>query len=268
MRTTHALMTDRPGNRGNLLVGCGVALVVAIAIVVAVGVWVANSWKGWAAGAITQAVDTSLTEAQIDPAEQTEIMAHVEGLMGRFERGDITPEQFGAVIESLMESPLLPLAAVSVVNNAYIEGSTLPDEDKQDARTQLLRYAVAVSEGDLAPETMDTVVAPLEDPTPDDNSITFTFSVDTSSGQTRERVLKSPSEATEDDLRAVVKEARALADEAGAPESPEPIDLSDEVGAAINSALGEAGAEPLPEQTSSEETTPDQEPDQQPDTEP
>ena len=88
---------------------------------------------------------------------------------------------------------------------------------------------------------MDAVLAPLEDPTPDENSIRFTISVETDSGQTKERVLKSPSEATQDDLRRVVEEARALADEAGAPESPKPIDLSDEVESGDQQRAGRGG---------------------------
>jgi len=247
MPISNTITRSHAARRGNLLVGCGIAVVVVVAIVIALGVWVAMSWKGWAAGAVTAGVDAAMTQAQVDPAEQSEIMVHVEELTGRFERGDITTEQFFTVMESLGDSPLVALAAVSVMNNTYIEGSALESDEKADARTQLLRYAMGVREGDIDLESVETVLTPLEDPSPGDSSIRFTISVDPASGQTRELVLKSPSSATEDDIRAVVEEAKTLADDAGAPESPEPIDLSDEVERAINDALAGTGATPLGE---------------------
>lgn len=239
---------QHPLRRGNLLVGCAIVLVLVIAALVGVGIWVANSWRGWAAGALTQTIDAALTEAQIDKGEQQEIMVHVEDLMDRFERGDVTMEQLVAVAESLGESPLIAAAIVSVADDTYIEGSELADDEKTEARLQLRRYAQGVGDGALDPGTIRSVVAPLEDPNPSDNSVRIKIGFD-EQGNEREIVLKPSGEVTGEDLRTLTANAKKLADEAGVDEDPEPIDLSDEVKKAIDAALGTIGAasEPAPE---------------------
>jgi len=51
--------------------------------------------------------------------------------------------------------------------------------------------------------------------------------------------LRSADEVSDEDLRTLIATAKAKADEVGITETPEQIDLSDEIGRAIGVALGE-----------------------------
>lgn len=223
--------------RGNLLLGCGVVLGVVVLAGIAAAVWISMSWRGWTSSAIQRGTDRVLTEAHIDPVEHQEIMTHVKELMTKFENKDITLEELGHVAEQIAKSPIVPAAMVMITDHVYIAQSELSDEEKADARIQLGRYAQGVKDKAIDPETAQQVLDPISTDTPDSNDIILNLNYNQSGKKTR--ALRSADEVSADDLRAVVEQARALADEAGITENPVEIDLSDELGAAIARALGE-----------------------------
>jgi hypothetical protein len=234
--------TPSSARRGNLLVGCGVVLVIVVVALVVAGVWVSQSWRGWTSSAIRSGTNQVLTEARIDPIEQQEIMVHVDELMNKFENGDITLEQLGTIAEQIAKSPIVPAAMVIITDNLYIDQSELSDEEKADARIQLARYAQGVKDKDIDPESAQEVLDPISTDTPDSNDIVLNITYSQSGKKTR--ALRSPDQVSADDLRAVVEKARTFADEAGVSETPDEIDLSDELGAAIDRAMGNAPALP------------------------
>lgn len=223
--------------RGNLLVGCGVVLVVVIVLLVIGGIFVAMNVRGWTAGWGTNMVDTVLTEAQIDPVEHKEIMAHVESLMTRFEDGEIEWNQLGKVADELMQSPVVPAAMVMAIDSLYISGSELEDAEKMQARTDLARYAQGLFDESISPNTVDDVLEPVITHTPDENDIRLNLQIDKNG--TSVTALKSADDVTTEELRTLISNAKAQADEVGVTETPEPIDLSDELAKAIGIALGE-----------------------------
>lgn len=231
-----------PTRRGNLLVGCGVVLGIVVIAAVVAGVWISQSWRGWTSSAIRKGTNQALTEAQIDPVEQQEIMVHVDDLMNRFENGDITLEQLGTIAEQIAKSPIVPAAMVIITDNLYIDQSELSDEEKADARVQLARYAQGVKDKAIDPESAQEVLDPISTDTPDSNDIVLNINYNESGKKTR--ALRSADEVSAEDLRAVVEKARAFADDAGISETPDEIDLSDELGAAIDRAMGNAPALP------------------------
>ena len=247
MSTNNGANLDRSpttigARRGNLLVGCGVVLVIVVVALVVAGVWVSQSWRGWTSSAIRKGTDQVLTEARIDPVEHREIMVHVDELMNKFENGDITLEQLGTIAEQIAKSPIVPAAMVIITDNLYIDQSELGDEEKADARVQLARYAQGVKDKSIDPESAQEVLDPISTDTPDNNDIVLNINYSASGKKTR--ALRSADEVSADDLRAVVEKARTFADEAGVSETPDEIDLSDELGAAIDRAMGNAPALP------------------------
>lgn len=224
--------------RGNLLVGCGVVLLIVI-LLAGIGIfYTATHWRGWTASTSTKMMDKMLTEANIDPKEHLEIMAHVETLMQRFEDKDISIEQLGNVIEKLSESPVIPSAMVMGIDSFYFTESDLDEAEKAQGRIDLARFTQGLFDESIEPDTINDVLEPIITNTPDDNDIRLNLTIDSSGGRTI-NALRSPDEVTGDDLRELIALAKATADEQGISETPAQIDLSDEIAKAIGIALGE-----------------------------
>lgn len=264
MKRTHRNQTNTlsrsrrsfPSRRGNLLVGCGVVLLIFV-ILAGIAVFVvATKWRGWAASTSTKMVDTMLTKAQIDPVEHDEIMVHVNSMMERFENKEITLEQIRRIVEELAESPVIPAALVIAIDRLYITSSGLPEEERQQARIDLTRFAQGLFEESINPNSIDEVLKPVVTNTPDKDDIRLNLKLD-ENGSTI-TALRSADEVSDEELRTLIATAKAKADEAEIGENPPQIDLSDEIAKAIGTALGEITPEPaqLPESPDTPDPTP------------
>lgn len=224
--------------RGNLLVGCGIVILILI-LLVGIGVFfVATSWRGWTASISTDAIDKILTESNIDPAEHAEVMAHIETLMQRFEDKDITVDQLGKVIKNIGESPVIPSAMVMGIDSLYIAESDLEDSEKTQGRIDLARFTQGLFDESIDPDAINDVLAPVTTKTPDDNDIRLNLTIDSTNGRSI-TALRSADEVTAEDLRELIAIAKAKADEAEVTQTPVPVDLSDAIAKAIGIALGE-----------------------------
>ena len=88
------------------------------------------------------------------------------------------------------------------------------------------------------------MIAPIETNTPDENDIVLNFQV-SSDGQ-KTNALRSADEVSIEDLRLLIANAKAKADEAGVVAVPEKIDLSNEIAIAIADALNDDASNWLP----------------------
>lgn len=255
MKRTHRIQTHHhsrsphtfTNRRGNLLVGCGVVLVVLVILAAIGGYIVATNWRGWTASTTTKMIDSMLTGAQIDPAEHAEIMAHINSTMERFENKEISVEQIGRIVEELAESPVIPAALVIGLDKLYITSSGLPEEERVQARTDLTRFTQGLFDESIEPKAIDEVLEPVITHTPDKDDIKLNLKLD-ENGRTI-TALRSADKVSDEELRTLIATAKAKADEAGISNTPSPIDLSDEIARAIGIALGEITPEPsaLPE---------------------
>lgn len=246
MTRTHSQSTFKVPNtrrmqtarRGNLLVGCGVVLLVVILLIGIGTYFVMTNIRGWTASASTSMIDKVLTEANIDPAEHAEIMVHVEKLMTRFEDGDIEWNELGGIVEELVESPVIPAAMVMGIDTLYIAESDLEEAEKAQGRIDLARFTQGLFDKSIDPNAMNDVLAPVITNTPDDNDIRLNLTIDASNGRTI-TALRSADEVSGDELRELISIAKSKADNAEITQTPTPIDLSDEIEKAIGIALGE-----------------------------
>jgi hypothetical protein len=226
-----------PSRRGNLLFGCLAVLGVLFLIVVIATIFVMRSYRGWVAGGVEGAVDAVLVEMQIDEQEQGEIMGHVQTLMTKYTSKEISNEQLARVLENLVESPLVAAAMLGGIDKLYFESSDLNDEEKAAARVQLRRYANGLFDEEISPDTIEVVLASVSTDDPDDNDIVMQYKTGPSGSE--RYALRSADEVSADDLRELVAQAQAAADEAGIEANPAEIDLSDTLGIAIADALDE-----------------------------
>ncbi len=218
---------------GNILVGCLIALGVALILIIVSVVFVMNSWRGWVSGGIKQGLTAVLDETQIEQIEKDEINTHIETLMTRFVDKDISTEDLFLITAEIFEGPLLPMGIVEASYEGYFAHSQLDDETKTDAKVQLGRLAHGIYTEDISMDDLDAILAPISIPA-DENNGAVQIQVGSEDFE-----LKSPEDVTSEELIEVIANARAAADEAGVDEIPAVIDLSDEVGKAIAKALGE-----------------------------
>ena len=223
--------------RGNVLAGCLIALGVALVLAIIATIFVATSWRGWVSDGIRQGITAALEEAPVSEAERLEIVAHIDTLMTRFDQKEIGFSELGRVVEELAESPLTMAAMMMSANGLYIENSELPEEEKEQARIELARFSLGLFDESIESSVIQDVLDPITTNTPDDNDIVLNVTIESTGNTTR--ALRSADEVTTEDVRLLVANAKAQADEAGVTLTPEPIDLSNEVAIAIANALGE-----------------------------
>ena len=235
--STRATRMTLPHRRGNLLIGCGVVILIFL-ILAGVGTYfVVSNARTWTADATTSGIDKMLAQAKIDPVEHAEIMAHVDNLMERFVEGEVEWAEFGTIADELMHSPVIPAALVIGLDQLYFSKSGLPAEEQAQARVELARYTQGLFDELLPPNSVNEVLAPVITNTPDKNDIKLNMKLD-ENGRTI-TALKSADKVSDDELRTLIANAKAKADEVGVTQTPHEIDLSDEIARAIGIALGE-----------------------------
>jgi hypothetical protein len=239
--------TNSFNRKGNILAGCLIALGIAVVLAIVATIFVMNSWRGWVSGGITQGLTAVLEETPIDVAERTDILAHIENLMVRFENKEVSLEDLALVIEELSESPLVPTALVMSADSIYILNSDLDEEQKAQAHNELARFAQGLYEESIDPARFHEVLGPIQTSTPDDNDIVLNIQYGANGQMTN--ALRSADEVTTEELLEVIELARLAADEAEVTQTPRDVDLSNEVGLAIANALGEDPMLWLPEGT-------------------
>ena len=226
-----------PSRSGNLLFGCLAVLGVLFLIAVIATIFVMRSYRGWVAGGVEGAVDAVLVEMQIEEQEQGEIMGHVQTLMTKYTSKEISNEQLARVAEKLVSSPLIAASMVGVIEKLYFDQSGLSEAELLEADLQLRRYASGLFDKSISADSVETVLASVSTDTPDGNDIVLQYQA--GPGGSTQFALRSQDEVSDDDLRELVAQAKAKADEAGVEPNPAEIDLSDTLGIAIAEALGE-----------------------------
>lgn len=212
-----------PRNRG-LSTGCTIILVIFAVILLALGIggwYVYSNWKGWAAMGMEEATKATLADSGLPQDQRDKILAEVQKFGTDFKEGRITVEQFGKVMEQVVESPLLPLAGVHAARAKYVEPSTMTAEEKAAAVRSLQRFARGITEKKITPpqQVIDDVVKPVTTLKPDG----------------RWEMKANP---TRQELDQFIANVKAKADEAKIPDEPYDLNIADELTKAINTALG------------------------------
>jgi hypothetical protein len=227
--------------RGGVLAGCLIALAVVGVLVVALGIYAAMNWRGWASGAMNTAVEKGLAQSSLPEAEKQEVLAVVTSFTDEFEAGDISMEQFAKVMEELSKSPVLPAMIVMGIEKSYITDSELTDEEKADGSKQLSRFVRGVSEETISQTKIDDVTEPIHAAMSDPKKVSI------HAGNINLE-LKQPGDVSTEELRAFLANAKAEADAASVPDEKIEVDWSDELQLAIDKALGRAPALPAAEE--------------------
>ena len=202
------------------LIGCLGVSAVMVVLAVFFGIWVSRNWRGVFAGVGAQAIKQGIDASELPPQEKAEVNEQVERVAKAFRDGKISNEQASAIVDRVLESPLMPSLVVMTVERSYFDHSTLSDEEKVEGRQTLERFARGVLDDKIDDDGFDAVIAHVAD-------------------RKEGGGWDLRSNVSDDDLRAALSEAKSQADEAGVQQEPESIDPSDEVKRIIDEALNE-----------------------------
>lgn len=211
----------RVNRRGSFLTGCLVVLGVLVLIGIGVGVWVAISWKGWAADFARTVTKEAVGQSQLPQDQRDRIVARIDGVATDFENGKVTLEQLTGVFERVAQSPLLPLGLIAGVDKKFVEGSTLTAEEKVVGRRSMERFARGVAEGKIDRDKLEDTIAPIT--TADPN-------------QPEQRRLKES--VTLEELKTFFERAKSQADKAEVPDEAYTVNIADELDKVIDAGLG------------------------------
>ncbi len=207
------------GGCGKIAIGCGIAALVVIILLVIGGWFVARNWRSLASSGVAAAVNQAVEQSSLPDDQKQAITARVDQIKQDFADGKITLEQIASAMEAVNVEGLIVAGMAQHVGSAMVESSSLSDDDKADAKQALNRVAHGVLEGQIDQTQVRQALDPVLVKTNADEW----------------RFKPSPSEA---DLLKVVENASALADQSGVAEDVEEVDFADRVGEAFDQALG------------------------------
>ncbi len=235
MRIHRGQSGTRPGN---FWVGCLVVLALAIIALVIGGWFVMNNWRGWVAGPMQDVMNQAVAQAELPEEQRLAIETEIGGLMDRFRAGDLTMEEFGLIVEGVVEGPVLPAAIVLGFDKTYYaKNEALTDEQKAEARKQMSRFITGVTTEQIPQTKIDDAIAPISDPN---------GAVKVQAGNVNISI-KDPKNTTPEELMQVIANMQAEADTAGIEDKEFTVNIADEFTRVIDDALGrESSLPPAP----------------------
>ena len=214
------------GCAGGCLKGCFIVLLLMVVGIVVLGFFVSRNWRGWSASVADYFIQESLDASNLPAQEKQEIREELRRPLDALKAGTLSAEQLEQLGNVLVESPLLPSLAVTVVETKYFLRSGLSPEEKSAGKIALRRFVHGVLEEKIDDPAMERVLSHIADRNGDE--------------------WKFRDKATDDELRDMIITAEQESDRAGIPEDVEEIDPSDEIRKVIDQVMGPAGVAPLP----------------------
>jgi hypothetical protein len=227
MTATHRKMRadrHRPIGRTNqkgIASGCLIAVLIAVAIVVGGGIYVAKNYRIWAARAITFAMTAVINESDLPGQEKIEITDILSLIKENYIAGDIELKELGTLLEAMAGCPALAVGMVVQFEASYVTPSALRDDEKSEARLHLNRFAQGLNSDAIGWGQLEDVTEPILLATGEHN-----------------RDLKPPDQCSPDEIRQVLANVKSAADQQNIPLQFVDIDISDEFLKTIEGALG------------------------------
>jgi hypothetical protein len=180
-----------------------------------VGTWiVVKKSPDWVRNAVVSGIEGSDLPAD----DKRVVTEQVDRVVAEYKAGRITMQQLSEIGKELSESPLVTLMMAMSAEEAYIEPSGLPDEEKEQAKRTLQRVARGVFEEQIDAEELNTALDYISTQEPNGG-----------------RQFKNP--VADEDLRQMLAECKRLADDTGIPDEPYQVNVGAEFKAAVDRVL-------------------------------
>jgi len=200
-------------------IGCGIAAVILLILVV-IGSWyVAQNARGWGASLFATGVNSAVDQSTLPDEQKQAIKTRVDHVKEEFTAGNITLEQIGQAMENLDVENLIAAGVAQYVGTGVMNSSQLTDEQKAAGQQTMNRVATGLLDGKISNSEVETAIAPMLDQT----------------GSGDWQFKQNP---TSEELQQVLENANELADKAGIAEEVPEVDFAQRVGEAFDEALG------------------------------
>lgn len=201
--------------------GCLIAIALVIIVIVGGGIYVSKNYRIWAAKAVTMAMSTVISKSDLPYEEKNEIKDILDVVRDEYLAGDIQLEELGTVLEAMASCPALSIGMVVQFEASYVTDSGLSETEIADARLHLNRFAQGLINDSINWSDLDDVTEPI---------LAYVGGDD--------KTLKPPGECSTDEIRQVLANIKAAADQQNIPMKFVNIDISDEFLRTIEGALG------------------------------
>jgi len=221
-RLNHGRIKFAPArNDAGIAMGCFVAIIAVILIFVAIGVYVAHNYQTWLAHGIAAGMHALVENSDLPQHEKPEIREIIDQIKNDYLIGEISLAELGLILESMTDSPVIPIGLVAQFEASYVIPSGLNSDEKAAANLNLNRLARGISSGQIGWEVVDEILAPISDP-----------------GQDGKQHLRAPAQVSDGEIRQVLATVQETADEAEISREKIEVDISDEFKKSVEIALG------------------------------
>ena len=160
----------------------------------------------------------AVRESDLAEEDKKVVIEQLDRVHADFTTGKIGFRDVGKLVETLTNSPLMPVMLAKAAKKKYVDPSGLSDEEKQDADMTFQRVTRGIVEKKIPQSELETALNMISD------------------GAGNQRRLKDS--LSDDEVRAFLTECKRVVDEAEIPEEPFEIDIGAEFKRAVDEAMG------------------------------
>lgn len=203
---------QQPPQQSGGCLGCSMGCVIfllVLALLCGGGLlYVYFNWQVWVGDAARQVAVEAIKKSELAPADQDRVIVQMDRIVDEFKAGKISVERLGEMLKKVADSPLLPLVIVAAFEEQHINKSSLPDDEKAEAKLVLQRIARGVAEKKIDASELNSAIE----------------SISTGSGDSK----KVKENLSEEELRGFIEELKTIADEKMISDEPFVIDIPTE----------------------------------------
>jgi len=201
-----------------ILIGLG--FVTLGGVVVIGGAWyLATNLQSWVVGLGREAIVAAINDSELPQDEKAELIVQVDRIVTAYKEHKIDQADLQRVFEELQDSPPLKALALYGIEDEYLSGTELKPAEIEKGRRTFQRILRGIYEGKISE---DDFFAALPDEDED---------------QVRLAANKPADNSADDDLRLSLARLKVIADNAGIPDEPFELKLSQEVKKIVDKAL-------------------------------
>jgi hypothetical protein len=208
---------------GLLLVGLGFLFLGGV--VCLAGVWyVASNLDKWVVGIGREAIVAGINDSELPQEEKVEVITQVDRLVTAYKERKINQADLERVFTELQDAPALKALALYGIDEQFLAGANLPEDELEQGRRTFQRALRGVYEGKISDEALYNVL-----PGDEDESIRL--------ASTNPAENNTAESDADDDLRLALTKLKVIADNADIPDEPFQLDIGDEVKKLVDRAL-------------------------------
>jgi hypothetical protein len=193
--------------------------------------YVASNFDRWLVGLGREAIVAMINDSEIPVAEKSDVIFQVDRIVNAYKQRKINAADLEKALSELGEAPALRVLALYGLEDIYLTSSGLTDDEIAAGRHAYERALRGVYEDKITSEDLYAVLGmDAEDRLDADRRDAAPNAVSEDQGETITLVSDSRAKAlTDEEVRHSLARLKRLADEAGIPDEPFHLDISDEV---------------------------------------